>query len=78
MPPAQEFAAQFPGNGVFLSQEPEHRAPKRLGKQRLRYRGKRHEPTIRQERSVGGEHMYVRVEVRQIPEGLHEQDQPGT
>ncbi len=27
-------------------------------------------------RNVGGEQMHVRVEVGQVPEGLHEQDQP--
>ncbi len=27
--------------------------------------------------SIGGKHMQVRVEVGQIPERLHEQDQPG-
>ncbi len=31
---------------------------------------------IGQERPVGGEHMHVRVEVGQVPEGLHKQDQP--
>ena len=50
-------------------------AAKALGEQRLGNRRQRHEPPIGQERRVGRQHVHVGVEVRQVPEGLHEQDQ---
>ena len=33
--------------------------------------------SVWKERPVGGQHVHVRIEVRQVPEGLHEQDQAG-
>ena len=75
MAPAQELAAQSLGNDTFPDEEAEHRAPKTLHEQPLRDRRQQHERPVRTEGSVGGKDVHVRVEVRQIPEGLHEQDQ---
>jgi len=49
--------------------------PKTLHKERLGNRRQRREPPVGQKRPVCGKYMHMRVEVRQIPEGLHEQDQ---
>ena len=58
----------------MLDQERKHRAPEALGEQRFGHRRQRDERALGTEHPVGGEHMQVRVEVRQVPEGLHEQD----
>ena len=58
------------------SMKPASFFPKALGEQRFGHRRQRHEPAIGPKRPTGSEHARVRVEVRQIPEGLHEQDQP--
>jgi hypothetical protein len=36
-----------------------------------------YECAVCKKRPVGREHVHVRVEVRQVPEALHEQDEPG-
>ncbi len=76
MAPAKKLGAQLFGDGVALNEKRQHRASKAPGKQRLGHRRQGDKPAIGQERSVGGEHRHVRVEVGQTPEGLHEQDQP--
>ena len=75
--PAEHAAAQLLGERLLAHEEPQHRAPEGFGKKPLGHRRQRHQPPIGQERPVGGKDVHVRVEVRQIPEGLHEQDQPG-
>ena len=72
MPPAQELDAQRLGNGALPDEKVEHRTPESFHEQPLRDRGQRHERPVGAKRPVGGEHVHVRVEVRQIPEGLHE------
>jgi hypothetical protein len=54
----------------------ERRTPESFHEQPLRDRGQRHERRVGAERPVGGEHVHMGIEVRQIPEGLHEQDEP--
>ena len=62
------------GNDASSDEEPGHRAPKPLHEQALRNRRQRHERPARTESPVGGKDVHVRVEVREIPKGLHEQD----
>ena len=53
------------------------RAPRaeNLHEQPFRDRRQQHERPLRTESPVGSEHLRVGIKVREIPEGLHEQDQ---
>ena len=66
---------KFLRDRALPEQELQDRASKAFGQQTLGDRGKRHEPPLRPERPVGRKHIDVRIEVRQVPEGLHEQNQ---
>lgn len=61
---------------VVIDPKLEHRTPKALSKRTSRHSRQRDKAPIGRERSVGGEHEYVRVEVDEIPKGLNEADQP--
>ncbi len=76
MAPTEELRAQLPGEGVVPDQELQHRAPEALDEKPLWNRRQRDKRSVRKERPLGGKDVNVRVEVRQVPEGLHEQDQP--
>ena len=75
--PAEHAITHLPGECLCAHEELQHRAPKTLHKERLGNRRQRREPPAGQKRPVCGKYMHMRVEVRQIPEGLHEQDQAG-
>jgi len=62
MAPAKHAAAKPLRECVGIDQKLQHRTPKALSKQTSRQRDK---ALIGQECSVGGEHVYVRVEVNE-------------
>ena len=68
--PAEQLRAQLVRDRALLHQELKHRAPKALGQQRFGHWRTRDERALGTEHPVGGEHMQVRIEVGQIPEGL--------
>ena len=61
---------------VLPDEEPEHRAPERLGELRGVVRGPMDEGPIRPEPAIGDDHMDVRVPVRPRPVGLEAADDP--
>jgi len=70
--PIKDFRAER----VLAHEKLQHRAPKPLDEKRLRHRRQGDNHSIRTECPVSGKHVHVWVEVGQVPEGLHEQDQP--
>ena len=63
MAPAKPAAAKPLRECVVIDQKLQHRTPKALSKQTSRHSRPRDKAPIGQECSVGGEHVYVRVEV---------------
>jgi len=74
MAPGEHAAAKLLRERAVLHQKRKHRAPKALGKKCLRYSGQADKAPIGKERPIGGEHVYMRVEVDQVTESLNEQN----
>ena len=77
MGPGEELLPQPLGDRPGLGEEGEHGVLEALLQGGLGHRRQGHEGAVGPERSVGGEHVLMGIEVRQVPEGLHEEDQAG-
>jgi len=63
MAPAKHAAAKPLRERVVIDQKLQHRTPKALSKQTSRHSRQRDKVPIGPECSIGGKHVYVRVEV---------------
>jgi hypothetical protein len=75
--PSEEREARALGDRTCSDEVREHGLAQALGEQLLGHRGQGHERAVGAERPVSGEHVDMGVEVRQVPEGLHEEDEAG-
>ena len=61
--PGEYAPAQYLRESAVLHQKLEHRAPKALGKKSSGHRRQRDKAPIGKERSVGGEHLHMWIEI---------------
>ncbi len=73
--PSEERRAQALGDRTCSDEVLEHSLVEALGEELLGHRGAGHEGAVGEERAIGGEDMQVGVEVGQVAEGLHEEDE---